>query len=200
MNEMALNPFTSGLYRFYIYPNSQVFKVDLVKKDGSTSNLSVKIPAPLYQVLGWETEKELNLTEGWVKPDDTDQYHTAGNLVTNSACGTTYSFRNKKLIKIDVNRGYNIMYVYAPSLINDVYVGHTKTELLNYTVPGLAEVRGDSYFVQFNSLSYVKLKNQLHSINELLVEIRNELGDLYEFTDVGQRPTASLKFEISDQL
>ena len=200
MNEMALNPFTSGWYRFYIYPNSQVFKVDLVKKDGSTSNLSVKIPAPLCQVLGWETEKEFNLTAGWVKPDDTDQYHTAGNLLTNSTSGTTYSFRNKKLIKIDVNRGYNIMYVYAPSLIQDVYVGHTKTELLNYTVPGLAEVRGDSYFVQFNSLSYVKLKNQLHSINEILVEIRNELGDLYEFTDVGQRPTASLKFEISDQL
>ena len=92
------------------------------------------------------------------------------------------------------------MYVYAPSLIQDMHVGHTKTELLNYTIPGLAEVRGDSYFVQFNSLSYVKVKEQLHSINELLVEIRNELGDLYEFTDVGQRPTASLKFEVVNQI
>ena len=200
MNEMTLNPFTSGGYRFYIYPNSQVFKVDLVKREGSTSNLSVKIPEPLCQVLGWETEKEFNLTAGWEKPDGTDQYQTSGNIVAGTTRGTTYSFRNKKLIKIDVNRGYNIMYVYAPSLIQDVHVGHTKTELLNYTVPGLAEVRGDSYFVQFNSLSYVKVKEQLHSINELLVEIRNELGDLFEFTDVGQRPTASLKFEISDQL
>ena len=200
MNEMTLNPFTSGGYRFYIYPNSQVFKVDLVKREGSTSNLSVKIPEPLCQVLGWETEKEFNLTAGWEKPDGTDQYQTSGNIVAGTTSGTTYSFCNKKLIKIDVNRGYNIMYVYAPSLIQDVHVGHTKTELLNYTVPGLAEVRGDSYFVQFNSLSYVKVKEQLHSINELLVEIRNELGDLFEFTDVGQRPTASLKFEISDQL
>ena len=122
------------------------------------------------------------------------QTNISGNIVANNINGTTYSFRNKKQIKMDVNRGYNIMYVYAPSLIEDVHVGHTKTQLLNYTVPGLAEVRGDSYFVQFNSLSYVKVKEQLHSLNELLVEIRNELGDLYEFTDVGQRPTASLKF------
>ena len=126
-------------------------------------------------MLGWETEKELNLTAGWEKPDDTDQYQTSGNIVVNNTSGT---FCNKKLIKIDVNR--------------------SKTKLLNYTVPGLAEVRGDLYFVQFNSRSYVKVKEQLHSINELLVEIRNELGDLYEFTDVGQRPTASLKFEIID--
>ena len=196
MNEMALTPFTNSWYRFYIYRNSQVFKVDLVKREGSTSNLSVKIPEPLCQVLGWETEKEFNLTAGWQKPDDTDQYQTSGNIVVNNINGTTYSFRNKKQIKTDVNRGYNIMYVYAPSLIQDVHVGHTKTGLLNYAVPGLAEVRGDSYFVQFNSLSYVKVKEQLHSINELLVEIRNELGDLYEFTDVGQRPTASLKFEV----
>ena len=179
MNEMALNPFTSGWYRFYIYPNSQVFKVDLVKRPGNTPSLSVKIPEPLCQVLGWETEKEFNLTAGWEKPDDTDQYQTSGNIVVNNISGTTYSFPNKKLIKIDVNRGYNIMYVYTPSLIQSVHVGHTKTELLNYTVPGHAEVRGDSYFVQFNSLSYVKVKEQLHSINELLVEIRNELGDLY---------------------
>ena len=196
MNEMALTPFTNGWYRFYIYRNSQVFKVDLVKREGSTSNLSVKIPEPLCQVLGWKTEKEFNLTAGWQKPDDTDQYQTSGNIVANNINDLTYSFRNKKQIKTDVNRGYNIMYVYAPSLIQDVHVGHTKTGLLNYAVPGLAEVRGDSYFVQFNSLSYVKVKEQLHSINELLVEIRYELGDLYEFTDVGQRPTASLKFEV----
>ena len=104
MNEMALNPFTSGWYRFYIYPNSQVFKVDLVKRKGSTSNLSVKIPEPLCQVLGWETEKEFNLKADWVKPDDTDQYQTSCNIVVNTTSGTTYSFRNKKLIKIDVNR------------------------------------------------------------------------------------------------
>ena len=194
MNEMALNPFTSGGYRFYIYPNSKVFKVDLIKRQDNTPSLSVKITSPLCKVLGWETEKEFNTTAGWERPDDTDRYQTSGNIVANNINGTTYSFRNKKQIKMDVNRGYNIMYVYAPSLIEDVHVGHTKTQLLNYTVPGLAEVRGDSYFVQFNSLSYVKVKEQLHSLNELLVEIRNELGDLYEFTDVGQRPTASLKF------
>ena len=101
-------------------------------------------------MLGWETEKEFNTTAGWERPDDTSQYQTSGN---------------KKQIKMDVNRGYNIMYVYAPNLIEDVHVGHTKTQLLNYTVPGLAEVRGDSYFVQFNSLSYVKVKEQLHSLN-----------------------------------
>ena len=194
MNEMALNLFTSGGYRFYIYPNSKVFKVDLIKRQDNTPSLSVKITSPLCKVLGWETEKEFNMTAGWERPDDTGQYQTSGNIVANNINGTTYSFCNKKQIKMDVNRGYNTMYVYAPSLIEDMHAGHTKTQLLNYTVPGLAEVRGDSYFIQFNSLSYVKVKEQLHSLNELLVEIRNELGDLYEFTDVGQRPTASLKF------
>ena len=43
------------------------------------------------------------------------------------------------------------MYVYAPNLIEDVHVGHTKTQLLNYTVPGLAEVRGDSNLTPFPS-------------------------------------------------
>ena len=158
MNEMALNPFTSGGYRFYIYPNSKVFKVDLIKRQDNTPSLSVKIRSPLCKVLGWETEKEFNTTAGWERLDDTGQYQTSGNIVANNINGTTYSFRNKKQIKMDLNRGYNIMYVYAPSLIEDVQVGHTKTQLLNYTVPGLAEVRGDSYFVQFNSLSYVKVK------------------------------------------
>ena len=192
MNEMALSLFTSGRYRFYIYPNSELFKVDLIKRPDNTPDLCVKIPVPLCQVLGWETEKEFNLNAG--KPDDTDRWQTSGNIVVNNTNGTTYSFRNKKQIKIDVNWGCNIMYMYTPSLIQDMHVGHTKTELLNYTVPGLAEVRGDLYFVQFNSLSYVKVKEQLHSLNSILVEIRNELGDLFEFTDIGQRPTASLKF------
>ena len=105
MNEIALNPFTSGRYRFYIYPNSQVFKVDLIKRDGSTSNLSVKIPAPLYQVLGWETEKEFNLTAGWVKPDDTDQYQTTGNLVTNSNSDTTYSLQHHVRVRSQSHTG-----------------------------------------------------------------------------------------------
>ena len=192
MNEMALSPFASSRYRFYIYPNSELFKVDLIKRPDNTPDLCVKIPVPLCQVLGWETEKEFNLNAG--KPDDTDLWQTSINIVVNNTNGTTYSFHNKKQIKIDVNRGYNIMYMYTPSFIQDMHVGHTKTELLNYTVQGLAEVRGDLYFVQFNSLSYVKVKEQLHSLNSILVEIRNELGDLFEFTDIGQRPTASLKF------
>ena len=58
MNEMALTPFTSGRYRFYMYPNSQLFKVDLFKRSDNTPDLSIKIPEPLCQVLGWETEKE----------------------------------------------------------------------------------------------------------------------------------------------
>ena len=189
MNEMAS---TQGEFRFYIYPNSKLFKVDLVQK---TPSLSVKITSPLCKVLGWETEKEFNTTEGWEKPDDTDQWKTSGNIVSGTTSGTTYSFGNKKQIKIDVNRGYNIMYVYAPELIESVHVGHTMSELLNYAVPGLAEVRGDSYFVQINSLSYVKVKQQLHSLNELLVEIRNEVGELFEFhSDLGQTPTVSLNF------
>ena len=189
MNEMAS---TQGELRFYIYPNSKLFKVDLVQK---TPSLSVKITSPLCKVLGWETEKEFNTTEGWVKPDDTDQWKTSGNIVSGTTSGTTYSFGNKKQIKINVNRGYNIMYVYAPDLIQSVHVGHTMSELLNYAVPGLAEVRGDSYFVQFNSLSYVKVKQQLHSLKSILVEIRNEVGELFEFhSDLGQTPTVSLNF------
>ena len=67
MNEMALNLFTSGGYRFYIYPNSKVFKVDLIKRQDNTLSLSIKITSPLCKVLGWETEKEFNTTAGWEK-------------------------------------------------------------------------------------------------------------------------------------
>ena len=44
--------------------------------------------------------------------------------------------------------------------------------------------------------TYVKVKEQMHSLDSILVEIRNEQVDMFEFTDVGQRPTASLKFEV----
>ena len=109
MNEIALNPLTSGGYRFYIYPNSKVFKVDLIKRQNNTPSLSVKITSPLCKLLGWETEKEFNRTADWERPDDTGQYQTSGNIVVNNINGTTYSSRNKKQIKIDVNRGYYIM-------------------------------------------------------------------------------------------
>ena len=86
MNEIVLNPFTSGGYRFYIYPNSKVFKVDLIKRQDKTPSLSIKITSPLCKVLGWETKKEFNTTADWERPDDTGQWIT----------GTTYSFSNKK--------------------------------------------------------------------------------------------------------
>ena len=146
--------------------------------------MSITITSPLCKVLGWGTEKEFNTSPSWKKPDDTDSWVT----------DNVYSFRNKKQVKIDVNRGYNIMYVYAPNLIEPVHLGHTMSDLLNYTVQGLAEERRDSYFVQFNSLSYVKVKQQLHSLKQLQVEIRNELGELIEFLPAGETPTASLKF------
>ena len=183
MNEMASNPFTNNQFRFYIYPNSKLFKVDITKEQ-ERENMSITITSPLCKLLGWETEKEFNTTAGWQKPDDTDSWVT----------DNVYSFRNKKQVKIDVNRGFNIMYVYLPGLTEPVHVGHIMTDLLNYTVPGLAEERRDSYFVQFNSLSYVKVKQQLHSLKQIQVDIRNELGELIEFMPGQIKPTASLKF------
>ena len=183
MNEMANNPFTVNQFRFYIYPNSKLFKVDITKEQ-EQENMSVTITSPLCKLLGWENEKEFNTTASWQKPDDTDSWVT----------DNTYSFRNKKQVKIDANLGYNIFYMYLPGLIEPVHLGHIMTDLLNYTVPGLAEERRDSYFVQFNSLSYVKVKQQLHSLKQIQVDIRNELGELIEFLPGQIKPTASLKF------
>ena len=180
MNEMASNPFTNNQFRFYIYPNSKLFKVDITKEQ-ERENMSITITSPLCKLLGWETEKEFNMTAGWQKPDDTDSWVT----------DNVYSFRNKKQVKIDANRGFNIMYVYLPGLTEPVHVGHIMTDLLNYTVPGLAEERRDSYFVQFNSLSYVKVKQQLHSLKQIQVDIRNELGELIEFMPGQIKPTAN---------
>ena len=180
MNEMASNLFTVGEFRFYIYPNSKLFKVNINKME-QYENMSITITSPLCKVLGWETEKEFNTTKDWKKPDDTESWVT----------DNVYLFRNKKQVKIDVNRGYNIMYLYEPNLIEPVHLGHTMSDLLNYTVLGLAEERRDLYFVQFNSLSYVKVKQQLHSPKQL--DIRNESGELIEFLP-GVTPTASLKF------
>ena len=183
MNKMANNPFTVNQFRFYIYPNSKLFKVDITKEQ-EQENMSITITSPLCKLLGWETEKEFNTTADWQKPDDTDSWVT----------DNVYSFCNKKQVKIDANRGYNIMYVYLTGLIELVNLGHIMTDLLNYTVPGLAEKRRDSYFVQFNSLSYVKVKQQLHSLKQIQVDIRNELGELIEFLPGQIKPTASLKF------
>ena len=61
----------------------KLFKVDLIERPAdNTPDLCVKIPAPLCQVLGWETEKEFNLNAGWKKPDDTDRWQTGSTIST----------------------------------------------------------------------------------------------------------------------
>ena len=108
---------------------------------------------------------------------------------------------NKKLYKFTpkqkkVDLGYRIFYVYAPDMCKDMRVGQYQTPLLQYLIPEDAEQRGRNKITQFNALSYIGLKDNLQSLREIVVEIRDELGRLIEFTDVDKPPTATLNFRV----
>ena len=81
-------------------------------------------------------------------------------------------------------------------MCKDMRVGQYQTPLLQYFIPEDAEQRGRNKITQFNSLCYVGLKDNLHSLKEIMVEIRDELGRLLEFTDVDIPPTATLNFRV----
>ena len=183
--------------RVQIFYNEGKFTLGLRYADHSKGFIDVKngcmkIPAPLCYVLGFDQEVELDTTPEWTPPPNVIKTveTLAGEPKYNNKL---YKFtpREKK-----VDLGYRIFYVYAPDMCKDMRVGQYQTPLLQYFIPEDAEQRGRNKITQFNSLSYVGLKDNLHSLKEIVVEIRDELGRLLEFTDVDIPPTATLNFRV----
>ena len=183
--------------RIQIFYNDEKFTLGLRYADHSKGfkdqvNASMKIHAPLCYVLGFDEEVELNTTPTWKPPPNVvkTEETVAGEPQFNNKL---YKFtpREKK-----VDLGYRIFYVYAPDMCKDMRVGQFQTPLLQYFIPEDAEKRGRNKITQFNSLSYVGLKDNLHSLKEIVVEIRDELGRILEFTDVDIPPTATLNFRV----
>ena len=155
-------------------------------------NGCMKIHAPLCYVLGFDEEVELDTTPGWKPPPNVIKTVVSiPGMPTYNDKMYKFTPREKK-----VDLGYRIFYVYAPDMCKDMKVGQYQTPLLQYFIPEDAEKRGRNKITQFNSLSYVGLKDNLHSLKEILVEIRDELGRILEFTDVDISPTATLNFRV----
>ena len=183
--------------RVQIFYNEGKFTLGLRYADHSNwfidvKNGCMKIPAPLCYVLGFDQEVELDRMPEWTPPQ---------NVIKTVETLAGQPEYNNKLYKFTprekkVDLGYRIFYVYAPDMCKDMRVGQYQTPLLQYFIPEDAEQRGRNKITQFNSLSYVRLKDNLHSLKEIVVEIRDELGRLLEFTDVDIPPTATLNFRV----
>ena len=79
-------------------------------------------------------------------------------------------------------------------------VGQYQTPLLQYLIPEDAEQRGRNKITEFNALSYIDLKDNLQTLREIVVEIRDELGRLVVFTDADIQPTATLNFRVKEPI
>ena len=155
-------------------------------------NTCMKIHAPLCYVLGFDEEVELDTRRSWKPP--LNVIKTVETIPGQPRYNNTLHKFTPREKKVDL--GYRIFYVYAPDMCKDMRVGQYQMPLLQYFIPEDAEQRGRNKITQFNSLSYVDLKDNLHSLKEIVVEIRDELGRLLEFTDVDIPPTATLNFRV----
>ena len=81
---------------------------------------------------------------------------------------------------IDVTRGFKILYVYCPKLVEETIVGHTSASLLNKFVPDYSQ---STEYIQFDNPLYIKLRQGVKTIPSFTVEIADSLARNLIFPD-----------------
>ena len=81
---------------------------------------------------------------------------------------------------IDVTRGFKILYVYCPKLVEETIVGHTSASLLNKFVPDYSQ---STEYIQFDNPLYIKLRQGVKTIPSITVEIADSLARNLIFPD-----------------
>ena len=112
------------------------------------------------ETFGIEASLPLGNVLGWTKGMPTNNM-TPGATLT---CEDTV---------IDLTRGFKILYVYCPKLVEETIVGHTSASLLNKFVPDYSQ---STEYIQFDNPLYIKLRQGVRTIPGITVEIADSLG------------------------
>ena len=112
------------------------------------------------ETFGIEASLPLGNVLGWTKGMPTNNM-TPGATLT---CEDTV---------IDPTRGFKILYVYCPKLVEETIVGHTSASLLNKFVPDYSQ---STEYIQFDNPLYIKLRQGVRTIPSITVEIADSLG------------------------
>ena len=115
----------------------------------------IEASLPLENVLGW----------------------TKGMPTKNMTPGATLTCEDTA---IDVTRGFKILYVHCPKLVEETIVGHTSASLLNKFVPDYSQ---STEYIQFDNPLYIKLRQGVKTIPSITVEIADSLARNLIFPD-----------------
>ena len=112
------------------------------------------------ETFGIEASLPLGNVLGWTK----------GMPTKNMTPGATLTCEDTA---IDVTRGFKILYVYCPKLVEETIVGHTSASLLNKFVPDYSQ---STEYIQFDNPLYIKLRQGVRTIPSITLEIADSLG------------------------
>ena len=112
------------------------------------------------ETFGIEASLPLGNVLGWTKGMPTNNM-TPGATLT---CEDTV---------IDPTRGFKILYVYCPKLVEETIVGHTSASLLNKFVPDYSQ---STEYIQFDNPLYIKLRQGVRTIPSIKVEVADSLA------------------------
>ena len=112
------------------------------------------------ETFGIEASLPLGNVLGWTKGMPTNNM-TPGATLT---CEDTV---------IDPTRGFKILYVYCPKLVEETIVGHTSASLLNKFVPDYSQ---STEYIQFDNPLYIKLRQGVRTIPSITVEVADSLA------------------------
>ena len=112
------------------------------------------------ETFGIEASLPLGNVLGWTK----------GMPTKNMTPGATLTCEDTA---IDPTRGFKILYVYCPKLVEETIVGHTSASLLNKFVPDYSQ---STEYIQFDNPLYIKLRQGVRTIPSIKVEIADSLG------------------------
>ena len=119
------------------------------------------------ETFGIEASLPLGNVLGWTK----------GMPTKNMTPGATLTCEDTA---IDVMRGFKILYVYCPKLVEETIVGHTSASLLNKFVPDYSQ---STEYIQFDNPLYIKLRQGVKTIPSITVEIADSLARNLIFQD-----------------
>ena len=119
------------------------------------------------ETFGIEASLPLGNVLGWTK----------GMPTKNMTPGATLTCEDTA---IDVTRGFKILYVYCPKLVEETIVGHTSASLLNKFVPDYSQ---STEYIQFDNPLYIKLRQGVKTIPSIMVEIADSLARNLIFPD-----------------
>lgn len=112
---------------------------------------------------------------------------------------TKQSFKRNSPLKCndsipDVNRGFQILYLYCDQLIEEIHLGGVQAPLLDFVIPNF---KLDGNHIEVDNPQYSLVKSRLNPLRTLKVEIRDNLARAIKFKEYQQPPQVTLHFRAA---